>query len=192
MEWISLAAILLGPILAVLATRYLDDRRASHEQRLSVFRTLMRTRRTPTVPDHVGALNLVEIEFDKDPHVLAAWRELFRHLGTEHTPKAHERQEASLSEEENRNRQSKFVERIVTERQTLLAKLLHCMAKALRFKIEQLEIFEGGYTPQAWTEDDLEARVVRRLFADVAVGKRFFPISVVDYTQADGGPVTKQ
>ena len=95
-EWISLAAILVGPILAVLATRFLDNRRSARDQRLAVFKTLMRTRRTPTVPDHVGALNLVEIEFANDGPVLSAWRALFSHLGTEHTPKSAERQEATL------------------------------------------------------------------------------------------------
>jgi hypothetical protein len=187
-EWISLAAILIGPLLAVLATRYLDDRKAKHEQRMSVFKTLMRTRRTPTTPEHVGALNLVEIEFRNDGDVIGAWRALFSHFGTEHAPRTHERQDASLSDDENRHRQTQFTNRIVTERQTLLAKLLHCMAKALGFRIEQLEIFEGGYTPQLWWDDELEGRVARRLFADIAIGKRSLPIAVTDYTQARTEP----
>jgi hypothetical protein len=191
-EWISLAAILFGPIFAVLATRYLDDRKSDHQQRLSVFKTLMRTRRTPVVPDHVGALNLVEIEFANDQQVLSAWRILFTHFGTEHQPKAQERQDASLSEEENRNRQAQFLTRIATERQTLLAKLLHCMAKALGYKIEQLEIFEGGYTPQGWADDELEGRAVRRLFAEIALGKRPFPIGVFNNAAGSSVPPTNQ
>ena len=82
-EWITLLAVLLGPILAVWATRFLDDRRSTHEQRMSVFKTLMRTRRTPVMPEHVGALNLVEIEFQKDHEVITAWRALLTHFGTE-------------------------------------------------------------------------------------------------------------
>jgi hypothetical protein len=152
----------------------------------------MRTRRTPVVPDHVGALNLVEIEFANDQQVLSAWRILFTHFGTEHQPKAQERQDASLSEEENRNRQAQFLTRIATERQTLLAKLLHCMAKALGYKIEQLEIFEGGYTPQGWADDELEGRAVRRLFAEIALGKRPFPIGVFNNAAGSSVPPTNQ
>ena len=114
---------------------------------------------------------------------MSAWRSLFSHLGSEHQRRLNECDDATLSQEENRNRQNSFLNRIFTERQALLAKLLHCMAKALGFKIEQLEIFEGGYTPQGWADDDLEARIVRRLFVEVAAGRRSFPIAVVDYTQ---------
>lgn len=181
-EWITLLAVLLGPILAVWATRFLDDRRSTHEQRMSVFKTLMRTRRTPVVAEHVGALNLVEIEFQKDTEVITAWRALLMHFAAEHAPKAHERQDAGLSLEEQQNRHRQFLARIATERQTLLTKLLHAMAKVLRFRAEQLEIFEGGYTPQGWVDDDMEMRAARRLFAEVALGQRVFPIGVFDYT----------
>jgi len=62
-EWINLAAILLGPILAVLVTRFIDSRRETQSRRMEIFKTLMRTRRTPTYADHVGALNLIEVEY---------------------------------------------------------------------------------------------------------------------------------
>jgi hypothetical protein len=152
---------------------------------MSVFKTLMRTRRTPVHIDHVGALNLVEIEFQKDKKVIAAWRELLTHFATEHQPKAAERTDGNLTPEERRNRESQFLKRIATERQTLLTKLLHAIAKALRFKAEQLEIFEGGYTPQGWFDDDIEMRAARRLFVDVATGQRLFPIGIYDVKQAE-------
>ena len=53
---------------------------------MEIFRMLMRTRRTRLYPEHVGALNLVEIEFAHDRPVIDAWRELFKHLGSEHPP----------------------------------------------------------------------------------------------------------
>jgi hypothetical protein len=73
--------------------------------------------------------------------------------------------------------------RLIDERQRLLAKLLHAMARALGFEIEQLEIFEGGYTPQGWADIDLENTVIRKFFAQLALSQRALPIAVIDYTR---------
>lgn len=83
-EILTVIALIGGPIMAVLMTRYLDDVRTYKSRRMDVFRTLMRTRRTPLYPDHIGALNLVEIEYADEPAVLTAWKKLFTHFGTAH------------------------------------------------------------------------------------------------------------
>jgi Family of unknown function (DUF6680) len=75
-------------------------------------------------------------------------------------------------------RDTRFALRLYSERQSLLARLLHAMAEVLKFKVEQLEIFEGGYTPQGWHDIETEQMIVRRLFADIGAGKRIFPIGV--------------
>jgi hypothetical protein len=63
---LTVLAIVIGPIAAVAITRWLNDRRDQRNRRMDIFRTLMRTRRSPMSPDHVGALNLIEIEFSND------------------------------------------------------------------------------------------------------------------------------
>jgi hypothetical protein len=80
----TIIALITGPVMAVLITRYLDDERTYKSRRMDVFRTLMRTRRTTLHPDHLGALNLVEIEYANEPAVLNAWKALFTHFGTAH------------------------------------------------------------------------------------------------------------
>jgi hypothetical protein len=77
-----------------------------------------------------------------------------------------------------------FEKRLGQERQSLLAKLLHAMAKALGFKIEQLEIFEGGYTPQFWAEVETEQSIIRKFVVDLAHAKRVVPMGVIDYRSA--------
>jgi hypothetical protein len=54
------------------------------------------------------------------------------------------------------------------------------MAKALNFKIEQLEIFEGGYTPQGWEDELAEQRLVRKFLLDLYQGKVALPVMVFD------------
>ena len=49
--WMGIAtivAVILGPILAVCVTRYIDESRLKQTRRMDVFRTLMRTRRIET------------------------------------------------------------------------------------------------------------------------------------------------
>jgi hypothetical protein len=180
-DWLTLLAIVLGPLFGVWLARHMQDRAFYRERRLDIFRTLMRTRRTPMYPEHVGALNLVEIEFAKDNEVIGAWRDLFNHLGTEHPRKRDEVIEAT-SQQDAGERDHRYGIRLYLERQSLLAKLLHAMAKSLRFNINQLEIFEGGYTPQGWSEIEYDQTAIRRFAAQLAAGQRVLPIAVLDYT----------
>jgi hypothetical protein len=41
------------------------------------------------------------------------------------------------------------------------------MANFLGFKINQLEIFEGGYTPQGWSEIEYDQTAIRRFAASL-------------------------
>ena len=164
-------------------TRWIDVWRDRRTRRMEIFKTLMRTRRVPITPEHVGALNLIEIEFSDDKDVIDRWRELLTHFGTAHSRRGDEIVPDDLSPEERSSRNRRFEERLWQERQSLLAKLLHAMAKVLNFEIEQLEIFEGGYTPQGWQDELTEQQIVRRFFADIAMNRRMFPIGVFYYRE---------
>lgn len=180
-DYLTMFSILTGPAFAVWLTRFLDNRRERYSRRMDIFRTLMRTRRTPIYSEHVGALNLIEIEFSKDKEVIKFWKELFEHFATEHQKLKSEKVEDSLSEEDITRRNNDFHDRLSKERQTILAKLLHAMAKAMDFKTEQLEIFEGGYTPQGWNDVETEQSIIRKFFVELYLGKRVLPVGVVDY-----------
>jgi hypothetical protein len=92
-----------------------------------------------------------------------------------------------MSPEEIGERDRRHYGRLSEERQRLLAKLLHAVAKALDFKIEQLEIFEGGCIPQGWADIEVEQNVIRRFAARLAVGQSVLPTAVLDYTQRCAG-----
>ena len=169
-------AILFGPVIGVFFTRSLDRRREYQSRRYYLFATLMRTRRQPVSPEHVGALNLVEIEFAKDERVRLAWKEYMKHLGTEHHRRLEETVSVTNSTEETENRNKKFWERIGTEREKLRSRLIYQMAKSLNFDVEQLEILEGGYTPQGWVDDDDEQRRLRRSIMTTLSGERPLPV----------------
>ena len=69
---LTLLAIASTPFTSIWITRTIDHRRERRERRMDIFRQLMRTRRTPITPEHVGALNLIEIEFAGDLDIIAA------------------------------------------------------------------------------------------------------------------------
>lgn len=169
---LTIVAIIIGPIAAVRITRNLDEKREEQGRRMDVFRTLMRTRRVTLSPDHVGALNLVEIEFKDEGPVIAAWRQYFENLG-ERWP-----DDLKMPEIEERTRR----------RAGLLTKLLHAMANSLNFTIEQLEIFEGGYAPQGWQDEEETQRALRYNLLQVLTGKRAFPVTSINQPIASQAP----
>ena len=153
--WMGLAtilAVLVGPILAVLITRYMDAARADKGRMLDIYRTLMRTRMVPLHWDHVGALNLVEVEFVAHSAVVDAWKAYL----------------ASLAQPLPSLR----------DRGALLTTLLDKIAQALGIKIEQLDILRGNYVPQGWADDDTDQRLLRRRLLNVLDGNASFPIHV--------------
>lgn len=191
-EILTIIAIVIGPPIGVGTARFLDNRRSRRERRMDIFRTLMRTRRTPMWADHVGALNLVEIEFAKDKQVIAAHRSLFEHLGKPLPRRPEEETNDNMPPEEKRERDRKFDDRMGLERHQLLSKLLHAMAKVLDFKIEQLEVFEGGYTPQGWGDIERQQEAIRRFAIDLYLGRAFVPVGVIDYRTPELPPPDAQ
>ena len=164
--WMGLAtivAVFLGPVFAVLAARHMDNRRADKARKLDIFRTLMRTRGLQLHWEHVGALNLVEVEFIDCPGVVNAWKEYLANLGEE------------IPVIEQKNRHDAFIKK----RNSLLTKLIDEIAKALKIKVPQLDILEGNYVPLGWANDEWEQQLVRRGLINVLHEKS--PIHIHPY-----------
>jgi hypothetical protein len=143
-------ATLVGPVLAVLVTRYNDDKNRIRERRLVIFRTLMATRRTLLSLDKVTALNMVEIEFYGIQSVQAAHREVMTHI----------------------NMQPPLPGGWNDRHRLLLTRLLSEMAKVLGYNLQQLDVLDGGYYPQGFADIDLEQQAVRRALIEVLSGHR--------------------
>lgn len=155
MEILTILAIILGPIFAVLITRIIDKLRAAQERKYEIFRTLMRTRETPLNWEHVGALNLVEVEFRKHSKVIDAWKAYLEHLGVALPP---------IEQKQRHDDHSR-------KRRTLLTKLIDEIAKTVGIDIKQLDIFEGNYMPQGWADDEWNQRLIQRGLINVLYGK---------------------
>ena len=156
----TIVVVFLGPVFAVLTARYLDKLRADKERKLDIFRTLMRTRGVRLHWEHVGALNLVEVEFIDHPAVVNAWKEYLTNLGE------------ALPAIEEKDR----FDSVLRKRGALLTRLIDEIAKVLGIEVKQLDILEGNYVPQGWDDAEWEQQLVRRGLINVLYGKASIPI----------------
>src|SRR5712692_4084551 len=84
-DWLTVVAIVAGPILALLAQRLIDRLREKKERRVRLFMTLMSTRATQLAPDHINALNSIDVVFSsgRDKRIRDAWHAVLKHLETD-------------------------------------------------------------------------------------------------------------
>lgn len=121
----TIVATFLGPIFAVLATRYVDRIRAQEQRRWELFRQLMAARGDFVSPEYVSALNLVPIEFNGHTPVVSAWKDVLDHVS-------------------NDNSGENWVN-IYREKQVIL---LYKIAVTLKAELDQLYILNGLYMPK--------------------------------------------
>ena len=163
---LTLIAIVTGPILAVVITRWFDARREKTSRRLTVFRDLMRTRATRIDPIHVGALNLVELEFYKDARVRDAYSNHIRHLNS-----------SSPNEIEAFHRHWR-------ESDDLFWALMSEMANALGMKFDKADLERRSYQPEGLGRFNADQMANTRLLREMLEGRR--PLPVVNGMTAGG------
>lgn len=73
--WLTLAAVFVSPILAVLISVLIEHRRRRRDGRMIVLRQLLVTRHLPADPAYSAAVNLVPVEFNDDQPVIQAYKE---------------------------------------------------------------------------------------------------------------------
>ena len=162
---LTIAAIFLGPIVAVRLTRYLDDRKETRGRKLHIFKVLMATRGTALSPLHVEALNLIDLEFSaknkKEKEVINAWKAYLDHLGS---PGAESEQWG-------------------IRRVDLHVELLHKMANVLRYDFDKTHIKNAAYFPRGHGELEDDQTAIRRGFRELLEMKRIIPMYVTNLPQ---------
>jgi hypothetical protein len=151
-------ATLLGPILAVQAQRWIDVHRERRKARDQLFRSLMATRGAILSPEHVRALNLIELEFGKSQsqrQIIEAWRAYLTHLNTK------------MSDDEAWG----------NKRVDLLVEMLHEMANYLGYPFDKTQIRTSAYAPVAHSTLEEEGDQIRKLFVKLLRGESALAIT---------------
>src|SRR5690242_1689714 len=74
---LTLVAIVVSPLVAVLVTTYLQDRKERRTQKVWLLSTLIGTRHNPLADETIRALNLIDVVFHDAPRVRALWHEYY-------------------------------------------------------------------------------------------------------------------
>ncbi len=138
-DWLTIIALILGPILAVQITELLARRKESKQKKLDLFQKLMSTRATRLSPIHVEALNMIDLTFYGEKPVIEAWRMYLDHLGTDSTTEG-------------------WNQRVLD----LLNDLLFKMSKSVGYDIDMLTIKNVCYTPVAHSQMEKEWNEIRK------------------------------
>ncbi len=150
---LTIVAILIGPIAALMIQRSLDTSRRIKRQK-DLFRVLWATRGLPGRLEHrhVEALNMVGLDFANKSNVVDAWKEYLDMLNTQEPTEEAQRQQFY------RDRDGKFIG------------LIFSMTQTLGYEATRLEVQKQYYSPLAhgtWAEQETILREgVTKLFKD--------------------------
>ncbi|WP_428505347.1 DUF6680 family protein [Roseateles sp.] len=163
-DWIVVVATLLGPILAVQAQKWIEGIREQKDRKTRVFTQLMATRAARLTPDHVQALNMIDLVFyggfvfgihhrtRKEQAILDAWKEYHDNLG----------EGADLAEAQQQAHYAK--------REELFLNLLYAMAQDVGFTFDRVQLKRGAYTPVAHEEIEADQRILRKALIQTMSG----------------------
>jgi hypothetical protein len=77
-DWLTLIALLVGPLVAVRWTLWHQDRKDKRSIKERLFIELMAHRKSfPISPNWAKALNVIDVVFADDPKVIAKWHRLY-------------------------------------------------------------------------------------------------------------------
>jgi len=153
-DWLMIGAVLVGPIIAVQLTRFIDNAKEKRDRKLYIFKTLMATRAYIISPQHVEALNRIDLEFSnkhkKERKVVYAWKEYLDLLTDKQIPR----------------------DQWATKRLDHLVDLLHEMASVLSYEFDKTHIKNAAYAPVAHSDIEDQQTAMRIGMIDILEGKR--------------------
>jgi hypothetical protein len=163
--WLTIAAIILGPIGAFAIQHFRDERRDNRNRKRRIFQQLLLTLKVPMSPVHVDALNSIPLEFYTDSDVMEAWREYTAHLNDKNML---------------RNNSQGWGER----KFELLVNLAYEAGKSLGYgHIDKATLRVNIYVPQGYEDNEEQIRQIRLTLLQVLRGERPIPATMVGPVQ---------
>lgn len=80
-DWITVIALVVGPVLAVLVSIVVYERLRVRNERVGILRTLISTRHTVLADDRLRTLSLIDVVFNEDKDVRRLWHEYVKIVG---------------------------------------------------------------------------------------------------------------
>ncbi len=171
MEVISIIAIFLGPLIAVVISTILNQiylkKNSDQQIKISIFYTLMQNREFPFSPQFYVALNSINVAFYNDKEVTHAWKE-FRNF-------------IASSPEKDKIIQSDENLKWNNEKKEHFYNLLKKMTKSLNYKFDEDDIKNTSYIPPEVIENyELNNITVKSLAKQLT---KFIPLAISKFTK---------
>lgn len=172
-DWAVIGATVLGPILAVQAQKAVEAFRERRERKTRLFEQLMATRASRVAPEHVRALNMIDLVFygertlgvqrrsAKEQRILDSWKEYLDHLN-------------------NRGEDDQIMQWLA-KGDELFTNLLYAIAEDIGFKFDRVQLKRGSYSPIAHGELEAEQTELRRATLSLVTGKHALKMNVVSF-----------
>ena len=172
-DWATIVAALLGPVLAVQAQKAVESFREKQRRKLFLFEQLMATRAARLAPEHVRALNMVDLVFygervlgiqrrsAKEQRVLDTWKEYHDHL--------------------NNKVDNAQIPLWIAQGDELFTNLLYAVAQDIGFKFDRVQLKRGAYSPVAHGEIEAEQTELRKATLSLLTGKHALNMNVVSF-----------
>jgi hypothetical protein len=169
-DWITIAAIIAGPILAVQAQKIIESIKERKERKVRLFHTLMETRATRLSGPHVSALNMIDLEFygksffgkrwqsEAEKKVTNAWKIYNDHL--------------------NNRVPDEKLDAWIDRGLELFTSLLYAMSQSLGYDFDEVQLKRDCYSPIAHGRIEHEQTKIRESIVEILEGKRSFPMAV--------------
>lgn len=74
-EWLTLFGVIIGPIVAVAITLWVESQRRRRENKTQILRLILNTRHLAADPQYSTAINLIPVEFSSSLQVMTSWKE---------------------------------------------------------------------------------------------------------------------
>ena len=186
-DTLLIVTTLLSPLIAVQVQKFIEYARERKNEKRRIFRALMSTRfRTMRVaPEHVQALNMIDLEFHgsrwlprtkKEKAVLEKWSIYFDHL-----------YEAIPDEQ-----WEKLGPRWTEKGDELFADLLDAIAQALGYSIDRVKLKKGMYYPRAFNIVEARQELIQRGLIDVLLGKTNLKMDVESFPYSEEGELERK
>jgi hypothetical protein len=176
-DWVTISAIIIGPILAIQAQKILEAARYKKQRRLNLFHTLMSTRATRVSNEHVAALNMIDIEFygrkvvghrfqtPKEKSITNAWKNYNDQLNTRYAPE-------------------QFT-MWIDKGDELFTTLLYKMSNALGYDFDEVQLKRDCYRPVAHGNLEQDEHKLRTALIEVMEGRKPLPIRQFEEASAE-------
>lgn len=153
-------ATIAGPILAVWASEWRQRRRAIHDRKEWVFRTLTTTRGAKMQPLHVEALNHIVFAFPQQSHpeVFDTWNLYHAQLSTPYG--------------ETQEEFARWTDKL----DDMFSNLVHQMARDLNIPFPKSLIKSGSYHPKGFVDAEIQQAELRKFLLEVLKGDRAIPV----------------